>query len=109
MQVSTIGQLRLKPDDEVHVTFVKSVTDDDEIIGIQGKVISFNEESIVIHPQERIKTKLLGYNSYSNILTIDNWQIMSILCMEKDVTFIRRDRAYIELERMTSLLGRDIK
>ena len=85
MQVTDTKWLRhLKPGDYVNATFSDI---DDQVISCEGKIERITNDSITIGK------------------TYGLWQLLSLVCIEKDFSFIRENSVTSDLERLTMLLG----
>ena len=89
MQVTETRWLKsLKPEDKVYATFEHA---DASIESIEGKVTKIGEDYI------RVKDDS-GEKSFSM------WQMLSLVCPDKDLSFIREKSAVSDLDRLAMLL-----
>ena len=94
MQVTKTKWLKqLHPGDFVNATFSGV---DDEISVIDGCLERITEDSITINK---------GLKGSTQSITYGLWQMLSLVCMERDISFVRENNPITELERLTLLLG----
>ena len=90
MQVHDLKWIRqIKPGDKVYATFQNV---DDEIEAVEGQMVVSDNEFITV--------KCHGISK-----TFGLWQLLSLLCVEKDLSYIRENSVTSDLDRLANLLG----
>ena len=80
----------LKPGDYVVASYAGP---DDAILSAEGKIERITEDYLVIKSMSGKHTCKFGL-----------WQLMSLVCMDRDISFIREGDAYTDLERLSLML-----
>ena len=94
MQATDLKWLKtIKPGDIVMATFQCI---DDKVESAEGEVTAINDETIII---DRGKTGRPNKCQYGM------WQMLSLVCIEKDFSYIRPGDANTDLDRLAALLG----
>ena len=83
----------LKKGDYVYATFVGV---DDEVTAVEGWLQKITDDSILIMTRNPLNGPKLEFGL---------WQMLSLVCMKKDMSFSREKSVTSELERLAFLLA----